>query len=76
MWPDHIVQGAILILSAASIGLVSCRGRWVLWGWMLGLISQPFWLYASASASQWGIFLLSVFYTVADVNGILNHWND
>jgi len=41
---------------------------------IFGLISQPFWFYSSWIAGQWGIFALSVLYTVCWLKGIKNYW--
>lgn len=70
-----IVQAAILILSGAAIWLVGRRNiRVRRWGYVIGLISQPFWLYSSWKAGQWGIFALSAWYVWAWLNGIYQHW--
>ena len=55
-----IDQIAIAGLGAASIWLVGRREHWRKYGYIVGLISQPFWLYASYKAEQWGIFVLSI----------------
>lgn len=44
------------------------------WAPVLGLCSQPFWFYATLTAEQYGIFVLSIFYTMAWARGIKNHW--
>jgi len=41
---------------------------------ILGLIGQPFWFYATISAEQWGIFVLSWFYTYSWGLGFYNNW--
>lgn len=41
---------------------------------ILGLIGQPFWFYSSFASEQWGIFLLSFFYTMAWARGFYNYW--
>lgn len=69
-----MTQAAILILSAAAMWLVSGRSRHARLGWALGLASQPFWLYATFEAGQWGMFALAVFYSFAWANGLWNHW--
>lgn len=69
-----IAQAAILILSAAAMWLVSGRGRHERLGWAIGLASQPFWLWATWEAGQWGMFALSVFYTWTWARGFWNHW--
>ncbi|WP_289101030.1 hypothetical protein [uncultured Marinobacter sp.] len=44
------------------------------WAPVLGLMSQPFWFYATLAAEQYGIFVLTLFYTLAWCRGIKNHW--
>lgn len=41
---------------------------------ILGMLGQPFWFYSSYQAGQWGIFLMSFFYTFAWGVGIKNNW--
>ena len=44
------------------------------WASIFGLISQPFWFYASVTTEQWGIFLLSLLYTAVWAKGFYIHW--
>lgn len=39
---------------------------------IIGLIGQPFWFYSSILAEQYGIFILSILYTLAWTKGLLN----
>jgi len=41
---------------------------------IVGLANQPFWLYATYAAEQWGIFGLCFFYTWAWFKGFKQHW--
>ncbi len=41
-----------------------------------GLAGQPFWFYVSFNEQQWGIFLLSFFYTAAWLRGLKMYWLD
>lgn len=65
-----IVQGAIVFFSGAAIWIVARREPWAKWGWVLGLAGQPLWLWSTWHTQQWGMFLLSVFYTWAWISGI------
>ena len=57
---DDIVQGIILLMGAAAIyGIVERK----VWGWLLGFLAQPLWIYAAYTADQWGILVLDVWYT-------------
>jgi hypothetical protein len=41
---------------------------------LFGIAGQPFWFYSSFQADQWGIFTLSIFYTIAWLKGIYIFW--
>lgn len=68
-----IAQAAILILSTASIWLIAVPQAGI-WGWVVGLAAQPFWLIETYRARQWGMFLNAVMWSGAFVAGLLNHW--
>jgi hypothetical protein len=71
---EQIIQWCILILGASAIYLVSRKERECkLHGFAIGLCSQPFWLYETFAQRQWGMFALSVWYTMVWINGIRNH---
>jgi len=44
------------------------------WACVFGLFAQPFWMYATFIAGQWGIFALSFVYTVGWTRGIKTYW--
>jgi len=47
---------------------------WKRYACLFGLAGQPFWCYSAYHADQWGILILSVFYTYAWMMGIWNNW--
>jgi len=67
-------QGAIIVFSCLAIWLVGRREPWRRWGFIVGLLGQPFWLWSSWQHEQWGIFAVSVWYTYAWMQGIWNFW--
>ena len=71
-----IEQSGIFILGISSIVLVGLHPDNVLqrYGFIVGLLSQPFWIYFSFRTKSWGIFWLSVIYTLSWINGIINNW--
>jgi len=69
-----VIQIIILILSAASIWLVTREEDWKKYGYIIGLLSQPFWAYSSFVNEQWGIFALTLFYTYSWSQGIYNYF--
>ena len=56
---DLVAQVGITIFGVGAIVLVARRNRW---GFVLGLISQPFWIITSLINKQWGVLLLSIVY--------------
>ena len=64
---DQISQFALFFLSVSAIILVARKNKW---GFVLGLSSQPFWLYTSYANDQWGIFLNSIVFTGTWIYGI------
>ncbi len=70
-----VTQACILILGGLAIWLVGRRNiRVRRWGYVVGLVSQPFWLWAAWKAQQWGILALSIWYVYAWLGGIYQHW--
>ena len=66
MW-DTISQIGVAIFGITAIILVSKKNKW---GFVLGLLSQPFWYITSFINEQWGIFFLSIVYTGSWILGI------
>ncbi|MCL5991388.1 MAG: hypothetical protein M1419_04730 [Bacteroidetes bacterium] len=69
-----IIQIIIFITSASAIWLVSRKEDWRRWGYIIGLIGQPFWLYSTFVNEQWGIFLLTFVFTYSWGQGVWNYW--
>ena len=69
---ENIIQTAILIFSCASIWAFAGT-KYKRLGFILGLCGQPFWIYTSFTADQWGVFLVSLWFTGNHIRGILNH---
>ena len=69
-----IVQIAIMVFGASAIWLVSRKETWKRWGYILGLLGQPFWIYESYTNEQWGILAMTLFYAYSWTQGILNYW--
>ncbi len=72
-----IEQFSIFILGISAIVMIGLDPTNPLqrYGFIVGLISQPAWLYFSFRTKSWGIFWLSVIYTVSWVNGINNNFD-
>lgn len=68
---EQISQTMIFILGSLAIFLISVKNKY---GFIVGFLSQPFWLYASWSNRQWGIFILSIIYMISWLIGIYTHF--
>lgn len=70
-----IAQTAIAILSLTAVCLSQSRSiELQRRACLFGLASQPFWLYSTFAAGQWGMFVLSILYTVVWGNAVRWHW--
>ena len=65
-------QIGIMIFGCSAIWLVGRREDWRKWGYALGLCSQPFWFYTAYTHAQWGILILSLWYTYSWAQGAYN----
>ncbi len=68
MW-DTIAQIGLAIFGISAIILIAKKNKW---GFVLGLLSQPFWILTSIINKQWGVFILSVIYVGSWIFGIYN----
>jgi len=64
---DSIAQLGIAIFGVSAIILVARKNKW---GFVIGLISQPFWLITSYLNKQWGVLLLSAVYVFSWAYGV------
>lgn len=64
---DTIAQIGIAIFGITAIILVSKKNKW---GFVFGLLSQPFFFVTTLVNEQWGLFLLSIIYTFSWAFGI------
>jgi len=71
---ETIIQVLIVVLSAGAVWFVGRKEKWSRWGYILGLTSQPFWIYTTTKNSQWGLLILSLFYAYSWSVGIYNYW--
>lgn len=69
-----IAQVGIMIFGASAIWFVGRKESWKRWGYILGLLGQPFWIYSSVVNEQWGILIMTLFYTYSWSQGIYNYW--
>jgi hypothetical protein len=70
-----IAQFVIVVTGVISIWLTQQRREeWKRYACLVGLSGQPFWFYTSYQGEQWGIFILTIFYTYTWLLGYSIHW--
>lgn len=68
-------QIAIAFTGVVGIWLVNDhRTAWRRYACLFGLAGQPFWFYSAYTAEQWGILILTLFYTYAWFKGFRFYW--
>lgn len=72
---DFLAQIGIGICGCSAVWLVGRVERWRRWGYVMGLLGQPFWIYTTIHHQQWGILALSAWYAYSWASGLRNHWN-
>jgi hypothetical protein len=69
-----MVQTFIIIFSCSSVYLFSTKTRFR-YGFVAGLLGQPFWMYETFTKEQWGMLFVSLWFTVSHIRGIKNNFN-
>lgn len=64
---DLLANIGVAVFGITAIILVAKKNKW---GFVIGLISQPFWLVTSYLNKQWGVFILTVVYVFTWSYGI------
>ena len=71
---DVISQILLLVSGASAIWFLTRKEEWKRWGFIIGILGQPFWLYSAITNDQWGIIALTIFYTYSFAQGIYFYW--
>lgn len=70
-----IEQVAIVFTGVTSIFLTQSRAAEARrYACLFGMAGQPFWVWSAWQAAQWGILVLTAFYTAAWAKGVWVHW--
>jgi hypothetical protein len=73
MTADLIAQIGVAIFGTTGVWLLASKEAEVRrWGYVSGLVAEPFWLYGAITTDQWGVVLMVAIYTVAWIRGIRN----
>jgi len=62
------------VFGTTAIWMVGRLEHWRRWGFIFGLMSQPAWIYTAIKNEQWGILVLSFWYTYSWGQGVYNYW--
>lgn len=69
------MQTIILITGGLSIWLTQCsHEKTRRWACIVGLAGNPFCLISTYNSGLWGMFLLTLFYSAAWLNGVWAFW--
>jgi hypothetical protein len=68
-----MIQVIILLLGGLTIWLLASKNLQG-WGFLVGLISEPFWIWSAWKHEQWGIVMLAAWYAILYGIGIKNNW--
>jgi len=71
---DIICQTWIIVFGVTSIWFLGRTEDWKRWGYILGLLSEPAWIYTAIKNEQWGILILAIFFIYGWLQGIFNYW--
>lgn len=71
---DTIANILIVIMGMATIWFLYHKQKWMRWGYIVGLLSEPFWFLTAYINGQYGIMLLAIMYSYCYAMGIYNYW--
>lgn len=81
-----MIQICLFLFSVTGMFLLSSNKSYRKYGFIINLISQPFWFLTTVPSKQYGLIALSCVYTIAWCMGIYNYfirdktkkeiWND
>lgn len=71
---DTICQAGMVLFSGAAILAIALKRPWSKWGFVLGLLSEPFYLGTALIHRQWGLLLLTVWWTGSWAFGAWTHF--
>lgn len=60
----------IFLLGVPALWLIGRKEPWHRWGFILGLLAQPFWYYTAIKNHQYGVTILNICYTYCWIQGI------
>lgn len=83
MRADALFLGGVFTLEQLFIAVFGLTAIWLAlgkddnlrkWSPVCGLIGQPFWMYFALQNGGWGIFILTIAYTLVYLRGFIIQW--
>lgn len=70
----QISNWMIPILTIIAILLIGKPGPFVKWGFLAGLLSEPFWIIVLINKFEWWLFVTVAVCSYSWLRGFLNYW--
>jgi len=70
----NISQAMIFLFGASAVWFVGRKEEWRKWGYVCGLLSQPFWFFITIVKGEWFLFSLCLIYAYSWGQGFYNYW--
>ena len=72
---EFLSQTVIIIFNLVNSYLLTLKDHRVRrWAYVLGLAAQPCWFYTTLVHGQWGILVLTLWFTAMYAKGIVTHF--
>lgn len=71
---EGICQVVVPIMSMSTVYLLTRKDKIMRYGYIVGFVSQPFWLFTTWFHHQPGLFIAAMFFTCRWGIGIYNYW--
>lgn len=71
---NWLLDALIVVSSCGAIALLAQTGSARRWGFVVGLVGQPAWLYLATAHRTWGILAVAVWWTAWYCWGIVTHF--
>ena len=68
-----MIQLLLVTFSCVAIWMIARKDSWYKWGYLVGLVGQPLWLYDTYVHEQGGMFVVSIWFTWVYAEGVYNH---
>lgn len=71
---EAFLQAWITLTAIAALLMFTLKGRWACWAPLVGLIGQPAWIWSTFFHGQYGMFVVSLAFTLIYTWGVWREW--